>query len=108
MQAVGIKTALACIVFGFSSLGPGGHFLADEGVSLRRDAGGHFATEFPDWESTIQIYSKKVKSIKPLPIANQLIWVCKIMYKICHDQVAQLDRAVLQLRVWSRVRIPAW
>ena len=47
MQAVGIKTALACILFGFSSLGPGGHFQADEGVSLRRDAGGHFATEFP-------------------------------------------------------------
>ena len=48
MQAVGIKTALACILFGFSSLGPGGHFQADEGVSLRRDAGGHFAAEFPD------------------------------------------------------------
>ena len=47
MQAVGIKTALACILFGFSSLGPGGHFQADEGVSLRRDAGGHFAAEFP-------------------------------------------------------------
>ena len=47
MQAVGIKTALACILFGFSSLGPGGHFHADEGVSLRRDAGGHFAAEFP-------------------------------------------------------------
>ena len=48
MQAVGIKTALACILFDFSSLGPGGHFQADEGVSLRRDAGGHFAPEFPD------------------------------------------------------------
>ena len=47
MQAVGIKTALACILFGFSSLGQGGHFQADEGVSLRRDAGDHFATEFP-------------------------------------------------------------
>lgn len=47
MQAVGIKTALACILFGFSSLGPGGHFQADEGVSLRRDAGGHFAAESP-------------------------------------------------------------
>ena len=47
MKAVGIKTALACILFGFSSLGPGGHFQADEGVSLRRDAGGHFAAEFP-------------------------------------------------------------
>ena len=47
MQAVGIKTALACILFGVSSLGPGGHFQADEGVSLRRDAGGHFAAEFP-------------------------------------------------------------
>jgi hypothetical protein len=29
MQAVGIKTALACILFGFSSLGPGGHFAAE-------------------------------------------------------------------------------
>ncbi len=56
MQAVGIKTALACILFGFSSLGPGGHFQADEGVSLRRDAGGHFATEFPATVKTLISY----------------------------------------------------
>ena len=55
MQAVGIKTALACILFGFSSLGPGGHFQADEGVSLRRDAGGHFAAEFPPVDTLLLI-----------------------------------------------------
>lgn len=62
MQAVGIKTALACILFGFSSLGPGGHFQADEGVSLRRDAGGHFAAEFPLFFDNQQLSSFSLKS----------------------------------------------
>ncbi|MBO7069747.1 MAG: tyrosine-type recombinase/integrase [Bacteroidales bacterium] len=35
------------MLFRFSSLRPGGHFESDEGVTFRRDAGGHFASEFP-------------------------------------------------------------
>ena len=61
MQAVGIKTALACILFGISSLGPGGHFKSELGVSLRPEQGGHFATEFPVIESGEMLVAKRFK-----------------------------------------------
>ena len=70
MQAKGIKTALACILFGILSLGPGGHFQADEGVSLRRDAGGHFAAEFPPSIKSVQRHSSQVRSLSPTTILH--------------------------------------
>ena len=79
MQAIGIKTALACILFGISSLRPGGHFQADEGVSLRRDAGGHFAAEFPENITTrIRPISRGMKEFR---------YFCILHHSICSDTI---------------------